>query len=46
VRSWAAAGAPAGTVALRSSDETDPLSWKQFASAESGDAPHLDLVLG
>jgi hypothetical protein len=46
VRSWAAAGAPAGTVALRSSDETDPLSWKRFASAESGDAPHLDLVLG
>jgi hypothetical protein len=45
VRSWAASGATSGTVQLRASDETDPLSWKRFGSAESTDVPHLDIAL-
>ncbi len=46
VRSWAAAGATSGTVQLRAADETDPLGWKRFASAESPHVPHLVITLG
>jgi hypothetical protein len=45
VRSWAAGGAPSGTVQLRASDEADPLSWKRFGSAESPNAPRLEIRL-
>jgi hypothetical protein len=45
VRSWAAAGAVTGTMALRASDEADPLSWKRFGSAESPNVPYLEITL-
>lgn len=43
VRSWVAAGATSGTVVLKAADETDPQSWKRFASAETATVPHLTL---
>lgn len=46
VRSWSQAGVPAGTVGLRATDETDPLGWKRFGSAESSTVPHVDVVFG
>lgn len=46
VRGWSQAGAPTGTVALRATDERDPLGWKRFGSAESATVPHLDVVFG
>jgi hypothetical protein len=45
VREWAAAGAAAGTMQLRATDETDPLSWKRFGSAESPNVPRLTVTL-
>lgn len=44
-RDWTLAGARSGTLQLRAGDETDPLSWKRFGSAESPTAPSLDLTL-
>ncbi|MCE0767932.1 DNRLRE domain-containing protein [Pseudonocardia kujensis] len=46
VQEWAAAGATSGTVMLKAADETDPLSWKRFASAETATVPHLSVTLG
>jgi hypothetical protein len=46
VKEWAAAGATGGTVMLKAADETDPLSWKRFASAETATVPHLTVTLG
>ncbi|WP_433508087.1 DNRLRE domain-containing protein [Pseudonocardia halophobica] len=46
VKEWTAAGATSGTVMLRAADETDPLSWKRFASAETATVPHLTVTLG
>ncbi|WP_345380090.1 DNRLRE domain-containing protein [Pseudonocardia yuanmonensis] len=46
VREWTAAGATAGTVMLKAADESDPLSWKRFASAETATVPHLTVTLG
>jgi hypothetical protein len=45
VRSWAVAGTATGSVQLRASDESDPLAWKRFGSAESPHAPHLEVTL-
>ncbi len=45
VRSWAAAGVPSGTMVLRAADETDPLGWKRFGSAEGGGVPQLEITL-
>ncbi|MCW0212866.1 MAG: DNRLRE domain-containing protein [Pseudonocardia sp.] len=45
VREWAAAGAGVGTMALRATDETDPLSWKRFDSSESPNVPRLTVTL-
>lgn len=44
VRDWAAAGVPSATMQLRAADEADPLSWKRFGSAESPNAPRLDVT--
>jgi len=44
VRGWVAAGATSGTVVLKAADETDPLSWKRFASAETATVPHLTVT--
>ncbi|MFC5949969.1 DNRLRE domain-containing protein [Pseudonocardia lutea] len=46
VKEWTAAGATTGTVMLKAADETDPLSWKRFASAETATVPHLTVTLG
>ncbi len=46
VRSWAAATAPNGTMQLRAGNETDPLGWKRFGSAESPNVPQLQVTLG
>ncbi|MEU7815041.1 DNRLRE domain-containing protein [Pseudonocardia sp. NPDC049154] len=46
VKEWVAAGATSGTVVLKAADETDPLSWKRFASAETATVPHLTVTLG
>ncbi len=46
VKEWTAAGATSGTVMLKAADETDPLSWKRFASAETATVPHLTVTLG
>ena len=45
VRSWVTTGAPAGSVQLRASDETDPLGWKRLGSAEGGHVPHLEITI-
>ncbi|WP_220188241.1 DNRLRE domain-containing protein, partial [Pseudonocardia pini] len=44
VRAWTAAGATTGTLVLKAADETDPLSWKRFASAETETVPHLTVT--
>ncbi|WP_345425348.1 DNRLRE domain-containing protein [Pseudonocardia xishanensis] len=44
VRGWVAAGATSGTVVLKAADETDPLSWKRFASAETATVPRLTVT--
>jgi hypothetical protein len=44
VRGWVAAGATSGTVVLKAANETDPQSWKRFASAETATVPHLTLT--
>ncbi|SDF10770.1 hypothetical protein SAMN05216377_103273 [Pseudonocardia oroxyli] len=44
VQEWLAAGATSGTVVLKAADETDPQSWKRFASAETATVPHLTLT--
>jgi hypothetical protein len=46
VKEWAAAGATSGTAMLKAADETDALSWKRFASAETANVPHLTVTLG
>ena len=46
VRSWAAAGAPSGTMQLRAADETSPLGWKRLGSAESPNVPRLEISVG
>ncbi|MHA6794876.1 DNRLRE domain-containing protein [Pseudonocardia bannensis] len=46
VRSWAAAKAANGTMQLRAADETDPLGWKRFGSAEGPNVPQLQVTLG
>lgn len=45
VRSWVTTGAATGSVALRASDEGDPLGWKRFGSAEGPDVPRLEITL-
>jgi hypothetical protein len=44
VREWVAAGAASGTVVLKAADETNPQSWKRFASAETPTVPHLTIT--
>lgn len=46
VRAWAAGNAPHGTMQLRAANESDPLGWKRFGSAESTTVPQLDVTLG
>ncbi|GAA1833316.1 hypothetical protein GCM10009836_09330 [Pseudonocardia ailaonensis] len=46
VQAWTAAGATSGTVMLKAADETDPQSWKRFASAETATVPHLTVTRG
>ncbi len=46
VRSWAASGAPSGTMLLRAADESSPLGWKRLGSAESPNVPQLEITIG
>jgi hypothetical protein len=45
VKGWVQAGASTGTVLLRATNESDPLSWKRFSSGAGPNVPALGVTL-